>query len=381
MSYIGKTPATGNFVKLDAITTSSTNTYNLLKDSVAFTPESANHMIVSLNGVIQAPSTAFSVSGSQITFIPASGTLSSSDTIDFILVLGNVLDIGTPSDDTISASKLQTDSVQTAKIVDDAVTKAKVNFISDATAGVEVKGDGGSNDGYIQLNCSQNSHGVKIKSPPHSAGQSYTLTLPQSITNDYYLKTDGSGNLSFAEVSSDRVKLGSSDISDVASVTFDVFTDDYRSYEIIFDNVVQSDARYIRMRPRNASGTISSGMYSVIQAYEDAGGSQARDDTHLSGSDHFRLHNGNGPRNSSSASIVEPYGSLLHMTIGDVRTSGEPFVWSLHGFNFDYDGNRNGTVTAAGTTQSNFDVYTGVEFAPNGSGTFVSGKITIYGNK
>ena len=133
---------------------------------------------------------------------------------DFILVLGNVLDIGVPSDNTVStaklvdtsvtAGKLATDSVQTAKIVDDAVTKAKVNFISDGTAGVEVKGDGGSNDGYIQLNCSQNSHGVKIKSPPHSAGQSYTLTLPQSITNDYFLKTDGSGNLSFAEAGLDH---------------------------------------------------------------------------------------------------------------------------------------------------------------------------------
>ena len=66
--------------------------------------------------------------------------------------------------------------------------------------GLTVNGDGGSNDGQIQLNCSQNSHGVKIKAPPHSAGQSYTLTLPSSITNDYYLKTDGSGNLSFAEV-------------------------------------------------------------------------------------------------------------------------------------------------------------------------------------
>ena len=66
--------------------------------------------------------------------------------------------------------------------------------------GLTVNGDGGSNDGQIQLNCSQNSHGVKIKAPPHSAGQSYTLTLPQSITNDYFLKTDGSGNLSFAEV-------------------------------------------------------------------------------------------------------------------------------------------------------------------------------------
>ena len=72
-----------------------------------------------------------------------------------------------------------------------------------------------------------------------------------------------------------------------------------------------------------------------VQSYEDAGGSQARDDTHLANSDHFRLHNGNGPRNSSSAGVVEPYGQLLHMTIGDVRTSGEPFVWSLHGFNFE----------------------------------------------
>ena len=66
--------------------------------------------------------------------------------------------------------------------------------------GLIAGGDGGSNDGQIQLNCSQNSHGVKIKAPPHSAGQSYTLTLPSSITNNYYLKTDGSGNLSFAEV-------------------------------------------------------------------------------------------------------------------------------------------------------------------------------------
>ena len=42
--------------------------------------------------------------------------------------------------------------------------------------GLVASGDGGSNDGQIQLNCSQNSHGVKIKAPPHSAGQSYTLT-------------------------------------------------------------------------------------------------------------------------------------------------------------------------------------------------------------
>ena len=105
MSYIGKSPAVGNFVKLDAISTSSTNSYSLTLDSVAFVPESANHMLVSLNGVIQAPLSSFSVSGSTITFLPSSGTLSSSDSIDFIMVYGNVLDIGTPSDSTVTNAK------------------------------------------------------------------------------------------------------------------------------------------------------------------------------------------------------------------------------------------------------------------------------------
>ena len=38
MAYIGKTPTVGNFVKLDAISTSSTNSYSLLIGVVAFTP-------------------------------------------------------------------------------------------------------------------------------------------------------------------------------------------------------------------------------------------------------------------------------------------------------------------------------------------------------
>ena len=55
----------------------------------------------------------------------------------------------------------------------------------------------------LQLNCSANSHGVKIKSPPHSAAASYTLTLPDDDGNaNQVLQTDGSGNLSWATVSS-----------------------------------------------------------------------------------------------------------------------------------------------------------------------------------
>ena len=94
----------------------------------------------------------------------------------------------------VSADKLATNAVTTVKVNADAITNAKTEF----TPGLVIKGDGSSADGKLTLNCSQNSHGVSLQGPPHSAGQSYTLTLPQSITNGYFLKTDGSGNLSFA---------------------------------------------------------------------------------------------------------------------------------------------------------------------------------------
>ena len=101
--YIGKTPALGNYQKCDAITTSATATYNLVVGGVATSPETANNCIVSLNGVIQAPTDAYTIVGSTIVFNSA---LTSADVIDFILVLGDVLDIGTVSDGTITAAKL-----------------------------------------------------------------------------------------------------------------------------------------------------------------------------------------------------------------------------------------------------------------------------------
>jgi hypothetical protein len=103
MAYIGKQPVVGNFVKLDAITTSATATYNLLSGGVAYFPQTANNCIVSLNGVIQSPTSAYTISGSTIVF---SDALTASDSIDFILVLGDVLNIGTPSDATVGFAKV-----------------------------------------------------------------------------------------------------------------------------------------------------------------------------------------------------------------------------------------------------------------------------------
>ena len=58
---------------------------------------------------------------------------------------------------------------------------------------------GANTDGKIILNCSQNTHGVGIQAPPHSAGATYTLTLPNNTgSNAQVLTTNGSGVLAWA---------------------------------------------------------------------------------------------------------------------------------------------------------------------------------------
>jgi len=124
MSYIGRTPTVGNFQICDAISVVNNQAaYTMQVGSVNVLPETANHMIVSLNGVIQKPNSSFTVSGSTITF---SSNLATGDAIDFIQILGDVLDLGVPSDDTVTASKLSSNAVTTSKILDANVTLAKL---------------------------------------------------------------------------------------------------------------------------------------------------------------------------------------------------------------------------------------------------------------
>ena len=131
MPYIGKQPLTGAYQLCDTITTSATATYNLLVGGSAVIPGSANNCIVSLNGVVQAPVSAFTVSGSTITF---ASTLSATDVIDFILILGNVFDIGTPTNGSVNTSKLATDLTVTHAL--GAVGTPSITFTGDTNTGI-----------------------------------------------------------------------------------------------------------------------------------------------------------------------------------------------------------------------------------------------------
>ena len=92
--------------------------------------------------------------------------------------------------------------VQSSEITT-STSNGNIKLNPNGTGVVEIKGDGSSADGTLQLNCSQNSHGIKLKSPAHSAGASYTLTFPNTDGSaDQVLKTDGSGGLDWVDQSS-----------------------------------------------------------------------------------------------------------------------------------------------------------------------------------
>ena len=128
MAYIGQNlDRFSNVEKLDAITPATATgagPYNLLKGGVAFTPSSADTMVVSIDGVIQYGN--FSVSGSTITFDAA---LADANTCDFIYHMGTGL-LSTPVDNSVSTVKIVDSNITTAKINNSAVTDAKIDTVS-----------------------------------------------------------------------------------------------------------------------------------------------------------------------------------------------------------------------------------------------------------
>ena len=106
MAYIGKAPQTGAYQILDDISGSFTGStpgpFNLTVNGSAVSPGNEANCLISISGVIQEPLTSYSITGSQISF---TSNPSASDTF-FGTVLGDVFDIGTPTDATVTAGSL-----------------------------------------------------------------------------------------------------------------------------------------------------------------------------------------------------------------------------------------------------------------------------------
>ena len=106
MAYVGKSPSTGAYQILDDISGSFTGStpgpFKLTVGGTAVSTGNEASLIISVSSVIQQPISAFTITGSQITF---TGNPASSDTF-FGVVLGDTYDIGTPTDATVTAGSL-----------------------------------------------------------------------------------------------------------------------------------------------------------------------------------------------------------------------------------------------------------------------------------
>ena len=137
MAYIGRSPQLGNYSKLDDISASfngSLTTFNMTISGAAYTASLASSMIVSVGGVLQEPETAYTVSGSQITFTSAPAGAADF----FAIALGDTLNIGTPSDGTVTTAKLADTSVTAAKLGTGALIGTNIQAFDADTAKTDV---------------------------------------------------------------------------------------------------------------------------------------------------------------------------------------------------------------------------------------------------
>lgn len=109
MPYIGTQIDAGNYRKLTNLASSFngvTTTFTLSvppgTSQYYVTPTSTYQLLISVGGIIQQPDTDYTVSTNTITFTtaPAAGLSF------FGILMGDALNIGTPSDGTVSAAKL-----------------------------------------------------------------------------------------------------------------------------------------------------------------------------------------------------------------------------------------------------------------------------------
>ena len=138
MAYLGTQPAVGSYKRVDDISASfndSTTTFNLTSGGDSVVVQSPQSLLVSIDGVLQEPVSAYNATGGSIVFTEAPNT----NATFFAILLGDTLDIGIPTDDTVSAAKLKTDSVVEAKISDGAVTVSKLG--ANAVSAAKISSD------------------------------------------------------------------------------------------------------------------------------------------------------------------------------------------------------------------------------------------------
>jgi hypothetical protein len=231
MAYIGRQLARGENKLFDDISSSfngSTTVFNLTVSSVATSTATAFQLFVSLGGVMQKPNTDFTTAGNQITFTTA------------------------PAAGLSCWIMMQGDTIDQAAIPDASVTPSKIAGSGDFAFPADVRlkdGDG--------------SHYVGFQSAT-TVSTSLVWTLPAADGSaNQYLKTDGSGNLSWgSDSTSDPSKMPLAGGTFTGDVTF---TGD--SSNGLWD---KSASAFVANLTGNVTGNVSGSAATVTGAAQSA---------------------------------------------------------------------------------------------------------------
>lgn len=237
---------------------------------------------------------------------------------------------------------------------------------------VTFKGNATRGAGQFKLNCENNSHGITIKGPPHSAAASYTLTLPNTDGNaDQVLKTNGSGVLDWVDsgggggawnvISSQTVSNGTSSVSFTSGIT------GYNSYVLMMYNIVPT-ATYAKLYAKfayNNNSSVATAGYTYTRLSANLAGPSTTYDKDANQSNGIKIAN-------NIDTSLPAFGKLWFNTGSSVV--GSEFTY-LHHWSYPF------TDHTSGYNQNSSFITTSINQIQLyfNTGDFASGTFTLYG--
>lgn len=252
------------------------------------------------------------------------------------------------------------------------VSNGDIEVDPNGNGSFKIRGNSTSGSGRLVLNCEQNSHGITLKGPPHSAGANYTLTLPNNDGNaNQVLKTDGSGALSWVDQSAGGIASVSADTTPVLGGDlnlWDASVNESRKIKATNGNIeIQATSNTTQIKLQ-ANG------YTPLRVRSDQYSNYAGQHIYLNGNvSIYPAHNDPVDGNDANSPISETSGaSQVYMNLGSRIKNRLGFGYTSAGYSkvhLEHDNNTNvlqlNSYEGSTDDSPTFDIYASAISASN----------------